>query len=228
LIERALGAELSHHLGYPPGASKPEPATNHRNGSSNVATTTELLTQLRERLAGARACLRGAAQIDLQVAEILDHYHVGRYLKVRRTVCETHSYKQTRRGRPGKHSAYRRLTRRRYDIDWEIDEAAIAYDQKSDGMYPWLSNDRSLSPAQLLTAHKGQPRIEKRFEPTREMGSENHLAGPTPRSGRSSIDQGAEVSEKGAPYLRFQGHLAELPDTRVEQLFLGHDAPLPF
>ena len=24
LIERALGAELSHHLGYPPGADKPE------------------------------------------------------------------------------------------------------------------------------------------------------------------------------------------------------------
>jgi transposase-like protein len=32
LIERALGAELSHHLGYPPGASKPEEAGNHRNG----------------------------------------------------------------------------------------------------------------------------------------------------------------------------------------------------
>jgi transposase len=31
-------------------------------------------------------------------------------------------------------------------------------------MYPLLTNDRSLSPAQVLTAHKGQPRIEKRFE----------------------------------------------------------------
>ena len=30
LIERALGAELSHHLGYPPGATKPEDAGNHR------------------------------------------------------------------------------------------------------------------------------------------------------------------------------------------------------
>ena len=34
LIERALGAELSHHLGYAPGAAKPEDATNHRNGAS--------------------------------------------------------------------------------------------------------------------------------------------------------------------------------------------------
>ena len=135
----------------------------------NIATATELLMQLRERLAGARARLRGAAQIDLQVAQILDHYHVGRYLKVRRTVCEAHSYKQTRRGRPGKDTAYRKITRRRYDIGWEIDEAAIAYDQRSDGMYPLLSNDRSLSPAQLLTAHMGQPRIEKRFEQVKSV-----------------------------------------------------------
>jgi transposase-like protein len=34
LIERALGAELSHHLGYRPGADKPEDSTNHRNGAS--------------------------------------------------------------------------------------------------------------------------------------------------------------------------------------------------
>ena len=29
LIERALGAELSHHLGYPAGAPKPEATSNH-------------------------------------------------------------------------------------------------------------------------------------------------------------------------------------------------------
>ncbi len=30
LIERALGAEMNHHLGYAAGADKPEAATNHR------------------------------------------------------------------------------------------------------------------------------------------------------------------------------------------------------
>ena len=41
LIERALGAELSHHLGYPAGAAKPEEATNHRNGVSGKTVLTE-------------------------------------------------------------------------------------------------------------------------------------------------------------------------------------------
>jgi len=41
LIERALGAELSHHLGYPPGADKPDDAGNHRNGASGKTVLTE-------------------------------------------------------------------------------------------------------------------------------------------------------------------------------------------
>ena len=41
LIERVLGAELSHHLGYPPGAAKPEDSGNHRNGSTGKTVLTE-------------------------------------------------------------------------------------------------------------------------------------------------------------------------------------------
>jgi putative transposase len=41
LIERALGGELTHHLGYPPGASKPELATNHRNSTSGETVLTD-------------------------------------------------------------------------------------------------------------------------------------------------------------------------------------------
>lgn len=40
LIERALGAELTHHLGYPPGADKPEGTDNHRNGVSGKTVLT--------------------------------------------------------------------------------------------------------------------------------------------------------------------------------------------
>ena len=129
-----------------------------------IAAASEHLEALHQRLTKARARLRGATDIDLRVAEILDQYHVGRYLKVRRIVREEHSFKQTRRGRPGPDTAYRKLTRRRYDIEWSIDDDAIAYDEKSDGMYPLLTNDRHLTPVQVLQAHKGQPTIEKRFE----------------------------------------------------------------
>ncbi|AEF88852.1 transposase mutator type [Delftia sp. Cs1-4] len=41
LIERALGAELSHHLGYAPGGAKPEAGANHRNGSTGKTVLTD-------------------------------------------------------------------------------------------------------------------------------------------------------------------------------------------
>jgi transposase-like protein len=41
LIERALGAEMSHHLGYAAGAEKPGAATNHRNGKSGKTVLTD-------------------------------------------------------------------------------------------------------------------------------------------------------------------------------------------
>src|SRR5687768_15954561 len=41
LIERALGAELSHHLGYAAGEAKPEEASNHRNGTSGKTVLTD-------------------------------------------------------------------------------------------------------------------------------------------------------------------------------------------
>jgi transposase len=130
----------------------------------NIAAASEQLQRLRDRLAGSKARLRGAAEIDFQVKTILDQYGVARYLKVHRTVREEHLFKQTRRGRPGPDTAYRKITKRRFDIEWATDEAAIAFDHKSDGMYPLMTNDRSLSSAEVLQAHKGQPIIEKRFE----------------------------------------------------------------
>ena len=41
LIERALGGELTHHLGYPPRGDKPEATTNHRNGTGSKTVLTD-------------------------------------------------------------------------------------------------------------------------------------------------------------------------------------------
>ncbi len=41
LIERALGAELTHHLGYAAGTDRPSEGKNHRNGASGKTVLTE-------------------------------------------------------------------------------------------------------------------------------------------------------------------------------------------
>ena len=52
-------------------------------------------------------------------------------------------------------------------LDWRIGEARGGCSQpvgQPPRPDPLLSNDRSLTPVQILEAHKGQPTIEKRFE----------------------------------------------------------------
>src|SRR5438067_2282174 len=41
IIERALGGELTHHLGYPAGGTKPDETTNHRNGTGGKTVLTD-------------------------------------------------------------------------------------------------------------------------------------------------------------------------------------------
>jgi len=41
VIERAMSAEMSHHLGYKPGEEKPEGQTNERNGASGKTVLTD-------------------------------------------------------------------------------------------------------------------------------------------------------------------------------------------
>ena len=40
-IERAMGAEMSQHLGYEPGESRPPGQANHRNGTSGKIVLTD-------------------------------------------------------------------------------------------------------------------------------------------------------------------------------------------
>ena len=140
--------------------------TAHQRASRQrrIGAAVEALGSLRDRIVSPRARIRGASRIDLEVEKILEHYHVRRYVKVSRTVRAEHDFNQTRRGRPGADTAYRRITHRRYDLEWTIDAAAVAYDEKSDGIYPLITNDLTLTPQQVLEAHKGQPRLERRFE----------------------------------------------------------------
>jgi len=124
----------------------------------------EELKDLDRKLQGPRARRRSHRQLADTVGEILGRLRVVAYLKVEIWTEELHQYRQTRKGRPGKDTQYRRKTRRRLRLRWETNQAHIDYDKKSDGMYPLLTNDRSLTPTQVLEAHKRQPNIEKRFQ----------------------------------------------------------------
>jgi transposase len=129
-----------------------------------IARATDELTDLAARLRERRSRLRERREVQEVVEAILGRLHVRRYLRADVSVDEEHRFRQDTPGRPGPKTRYRRTTRRRLRLTWTTDEAAIAYDHKSDGMYPLLTNDRTLAPQEVLAAHKRQPTIEKRFQ----------------------------------------------------------------
>ncbi len=73
-------------------------------------------------------------------------------------------FTQEKRGRPGKDTRYRRKECRRFHVEGRRKEDAIAYDAKSDGMFPLITNDEKLTGTELLGKYKYQPYLEKRHE----------------------------------------------------------------
>jgi len=70
---------------------------------------------------------------------------------------DEHSFRQERRVRPGPDTKYRRITTERWQVRWQVDEEAIAYDLKSDGRYPLLSNDLPSRPARSWKPTSASP-----------------------------------------------------------------------
>lgn len=134
-----------------------------------IDIATDDLVKYNLKLAGPRPRRKSQREIFDDIDKILKKHKVNRYISVEIVQEEKHSYRQSSPGRPSKETKYIRKTRKYYQLEWTLDEGAIAYDRKSDGMYPLLTNDRDLTPAQVLEAHKRQPSIEKRFEQTKTV-----------------------------------------------------------
>lgn len=136
---------------------------------TRLARAMQELLDIQKRLHGARPRRRARKEVQEMVDEMLKRLRVNRYLKAKVSKTKEHHFRQESPGRPGTKTRYRRITRDRLNLEWMLDEEAIAFDRKSDGMYPLLTNDRSLTPKQVLEVHKRQPTLEKRFEQTKSV-----------------------------------------------------------
>lgn len=140
-----------------------------RRRQERIAKAEQKLQALDELLAGKRPRLKKKLQVQERVDRILHKGKVKRYLAVEIYAQEEHEYRQVGPGRPTSKTQYRRKTTRRWRLRWSLEEEKIEYDRKSDGMYPLLTNDKTLSPLEVLEAHKRQPMIEKRFSQTKTV-----------------------------------------------------------
>lgn len=120
------------------------------------------LQKLAERLASPRARISTRVAVEEAAAGILAGLGAERYLRFTVSEHAEQRFRQEKRGRPGKETRYRKLTKTRFDLDVQIDTDAVGYDAASDGCFPLLSNDRQLTDTEILRAYRYQPNLEKR------------------------------------------------------------------
>jgi transposase len=121
------------------------------------------LDELEERLQSPKSKLRTRVAVE-RAAERAVGAATTRWVgwEVREETMER--FHQERRGRPGKATRYRREVRVRFHVVPRPKVEVVAYDAKSDGMFPLLTNERGLSLKELLESYHFQPRLEKRHE----------------------------------------------------------------
>ena len=128
-----------------------------------MARATKELTEFNARLASPCTRFHERAPVEAEVHTILQRNRLETLLDVTVRERSQEQYRQARRGRPNQNTTYVRTETRRYELEWKIHSAAWLEEQRDDGVFPLLTNDRKLSPLEVLQAYKRQPTIEKRF-----------------------------------------------------------------
>jgi len=121
------------------------------------------LAELQQKLGSPRSRYQDRAKVAAAVEVILESRGACGWITTTIEERAEEKYHQEGRGRPSEKTRYIKEVITRFDLKCEIDHAALAAEHLGDGVFPLITNDRTLSEPELLLAYKGQPVIEKRF-----------------------------------------------------------------
>ena len=94
--------------------------------------------------------------------EIIEKYGVADYVKVSSETRRQHARQKLGPGRPGPNTRSRRVVLKRIVFVVKEDGDAIAADALADGLFPLITNSKSLTLAEVVEKYKYQPFLEKR------------------------------------------------------------------
>jgi transposase len=127
-----------------------------------LARTRKRLERLRPR--GRGGVFRSAEAAREAVARVLAKAKVGNLLRVEIDEQVQVERVQVGPGRPGPDTEYKTITHKSYHIRVEENKEALKLAARGDGIFPLLTNDKSLDVKSALEKYKYQPYAEKRHE----------------------------------------------------------------
>jgi transposase len=122
------------------------------------------LAAFRRRLQSPRTRFRDRVKVGEKIEGILNESSAFGLIQVEIKRDDQESFRQQGPGRPGPKTPYVRHTRSRFDLAYRIETDAVAAESLTDGIFPLVTNDSTLTGKKVLLAYKRQPLIEKRFK----------------------------------------------------------------
>ena len=159
-VEASRGSSEGYRVLWYRSSQKEEQDRQSRQGRLDRARTR--LEDLRtSRRRGVFATAEEARTVGQR---ILDEEQVQDWLRIEVDEEVQERFTQARAGRPGPNTTYRRVEDKQYRIRLEEDGQALKREALCDGLFPLMTNDKSLSLAEALGKYKYQPFVEKRHE----------------------------------------------------------------
>jgi transposase len=134
-----------------------------RSRHQQIEGAMDELAELRLKLSSPRTRYRQEAKVAKAVQEILRGRSAERWIAIEIKERTEEKFRQDRRGRPNEQTRYVKKTSTRFELAYHIDNTRLAAEACSDGVFPLITNDDSLSELEMLLAYKSQPSLEKRF-----------------------------------------------------------------
>lgn len=129
---------------------------------ARIAKGIVALDDLNGRLASPRTRIRTVVAVEAAAVAALDSAGATRWIGFKVTETTEETFRQEKRGRPGGNTRYRKLTRTHHRVTWQINEDVVARDAASDGCFPLITCDKTMTPAEVLAAYRYQPNLERR------------------------------------------------------------------
>ncbi len=129
---------------------------------ARIAKAIAAIDALNSRLAAPRCRIKTVVAAEAEAREAIEEVHATRWVRFHVEQNTVESFRQAKRGRPGPNTAYKKVLTTTLRIRFAVDEDQVTHDAASDGMWPLITNDPDMTPAELLAAYKWQPNLEKR------------------------------------------------------------------
>ncbi|MHB1774206.1 MAG: IS1634 family transposase [Acidimicrobiales bacterium] len=127
-----------------------------------IERATAALEDLAGRLAGPKCRIKTRVAAEEEAKAALEEHDAARYFEIWVLEEVEKTYVAEHRGTPGPETRFRQSTKPRFRLTWNARHHVVKAEAASDGCWPLVTNDTEMTPAEVLSAYKYQPNLERR------------------------------------------------------------------